>query len=54
MLHIDLLYDDLQSRNAISSSINLALDNFYKVISKIRDKVRSSELENFKESSQIK
>ena len=54
MPHIELLYDDLQSHNANSYSTSLGLYNFYKVISTIRDEIRSSKSEDIKESIQMK
>jgi hypothetical protein len=39
MTHVDLLYDQLQSRNANSTTVHSALGNFYNAVSTIRNEI---------------
>jgi hypothetical protein len=39
MPHIDLLYDQLQSRNANSTTVHSALGSFYNAVSTIRNEI---------------
>lgn len=43
MPHVDILYNQLQSRNADSTTIHIAVDNFSQAINFIRDEADSSE-----------
>lgn len=49
MPHVDILYDQLQSRNADSTTVHVAVDNFYKAINSIRDQTNSSEFRKLSE-----
>lgn len=49
MPHVDLLYDCFQSRNTNSTSLYLALENFYCAISAIRNEISSSKSEDLEQ-----